>query len=294
MNSDELAMHPEMRAKDLMTAFRNPEVKGIISAIGGSDTIRLLKYVDLDVIKSNPKIFLGYSDTTINHFMCYRAGLSSMYGPSIMSGFAENGGMTEYAKDSIKRTLFRSDPIGKVHQSDSWTGAQIVWDNPRLQMRPRKRQPTNWRYLQGDAPIKGRLIGGCMESIEMLLGTELFPRITEFIGTVLFLENSTRQDIPEFVSSRLRNYGSLGILEAVNGIIFGRPGGDCSSAELSDYDSAVSSVMKEFGCEDKPVVTRLDFGHTDPVFVIPYGAMVEIDPIHGSIEILDNAVVKSS
>ena len=69
--------HPEKRAEDLMKAFKDKTIKAIICAIGGDDTIRLLPYIDYNVIKENPKIFMGFSDTTANHLMMYKAGLVS-------------------------------------------------------------------------------------------------------------------------------------------------------------------------------------------------------------------------
>jgi muramoyltetrapeptide carboxypeptidase LdcA involved in peptidoglycan recycling len=83
-SSEFIYLHPEKRAEDLMNAFRDPTIKGIISCIGGSDSVRLLPYIDFEVIKSNSKIFIGYSDTTIAHFMCYKAGISSFYGPAVL------------------------------------------------------------------------------------------------------------------------------------------------------------------------------------------------------------------
>src|SRR5215467_6294315 len=94
--ADWLARHPQARAEDLMQAFADPALKGIFSTIGGDDSIRLLPYIDLDIMRNNPKIFLGYSDTTISHLICYKAGLVSFYGPSLMAEFAENGGMFPY------------------------------------------------------------------------------------------------------------------------------------------------------------------------------------------------------
>ena len=82
--------HPEARAKDFMDAIKDRNIKAIISNIGGDDTIRILPYIDFKSIKQNPKIFLGYSDSTVNHFMMYKAGVSSYYGPAVMSEFAEN------------------------------------------------------------------------------------------------------------------------------------------------------------------------------------------------------------
>ena len=86
---DWLWRNPQARADDLMEAFLDPTIKAIVSTIGGSDSIRMLPYIDLDLIRSNPKIFLGFSDSTITHFVCFKAGLISFYGPAIMAGFAE-------------------------------------------------------------------------------------------------------------------------------------------------------------------------------------------------------------
>lgn len=69
--------NPEARAKDLMEAFSDPSIKAIISNIGGDDSIRMLKYIDIEVIKQNPKIFIGFSDSTVTHFICLKAGISS-------------------------------------------------------------------------------------------------------------------------------------------------------------------------------------------------------------------------
>ncbi len=93
--SDFAYENPQARAEDLMAAFRDPSIKGIISNIGGSESIRLLPYIDFNVIRENPKIFMGYSDATISHLFCLKAGLSTFYGPAILTEFAENGEMHE-------------------------------------------------------------------------------------------------------------------------------------------------------------------------------------------------------
>jgi muramoyltetrapeptide carboxypeptidase LdcA involved in peptidoglycan recycling len=67
-SSDWIYKNPKARAEDLMEALEDKSIKAIISNIGGDDSIRLLKYIDLNIIKENPKIFIGFSDTTIIHF----------------------------------------------------------------------------------------------------------------------------------------------------------------------------------------------------------------------------------
>lgn len=119
--------HPEKRAEDLMNAFKDSSIKGIISCIGGDDSIRMLPYIDFEVIRNNPKIFMGYSDTTITHLICYRAGLSSFYGPALLSEFAENVSMFDYTKQWIERTLFTDEVIGEIEPSTIWTSEYLPW-----------------------------------------------------------------------------------------------------------------------------------------------------------------------
>src|SRR5688572_26656689 len=145
---DWIARNPRARADDLMAAFADPTVKAVISMIGGDDSIRILPYLDLDVIRANPKIFMGYSDTTITHFACWKAGLSSFYGPSFMAGFAENAGMFPYMVESVRKTLFSAQPIGELQPNkDGWTVEHVAWETPENQNRKRALNlSTGWRW----------------------------------------------------------------------------------------------------------------------------------------------------
>lgn len=129
--SDFLYNHPEARAKDFMCAIKNRNIKAIISNIGGDDTIRILPYIDFKVIKQNPKIFLGYSDSTVNHFMMYKAGVSSYYGPTVMSEFAENKNMHEYTLKYLKEVFFQNKEKIKITSSSKWTSEYLDWVNEK-------------------------------------------------------------------------------------------------------------------------------------------------------------------
>lgn len=285
--------NPQKRAQDLMDAFINPEIKAIISTIGGDDTIRLLPYIDFDIIRKNPKIFLGYSDTTANHFMCLKAGITSFYGPSIMAGFGENGGLHNFLKESIMKTLFDNKAIGEIRPSaEGWTNEMLDWKNPQNQNIKRKLNPSKWNFLQGNSIVQGHLIGGCMEVMEMLKDTSLWPKKEMFNGSILFFESCSKEALPEIFSYWLRNYCASGIMEAVNGVVFGRPGGlNLQPSDFDAYDETIRRVLKEYNLQDKPVITQMDFGHTDPMFTIPYGVKAEIDCINQTFSILENAVI---
>jgi muramoyltetrapeptide carboxypeptidase LdcA involved in peptidoglycan recycling len=289
-----LARNPEARASDLMEAFVDPSIDGIISTIGGDDSIRLIPYIDTDVISSNPKVFLGYSDTTVSHLVCFRAGVVSFYGPAFMSGFAENGGMFPFMVESVRKTCFNPAPIGVIEPCrDGWTCEYLDWANPTNQQTRRALNPsTGWRFLQGSGVAHGRLVGGCVEVLDWLRGTPACPAPAEFDQAILFLETSESAPPPQAVAHALRSYASMGILRRLSGILFGRPGGGVPTDDFPKYDQAILQVVsEEEGLSGLPIITCMDFGHTDPMFVLPYGVRAQIDCERQRFAIIENAVV---
>lgn len=290
--ADWLSRHPAARAADLMQAFADPTVHAIIATIGGDDSLRLLPYLDLAVIAANPKIVLGYSDTTITHAACYRAGLGTFYGPAVMAGFAENGGMFPYTLTALQRTLMEAAPAGRVPEAPEWTAERLPWEDPTLQAQPRRRQPaTGWRWLQGAGVHRGRLFGGCVEVLDWLRGTAFWPTLAQWQGTILFLETSEDAPTSAQVRSLLRTFAALDVLPRLAGLFFGRPGGAVPPAEFTAYDEVVRQVVaEEAGRPELPIITQMDFGHTDPMWVWPYGAMTEINCDARTVTVLEAAV----
>ena len=288
-----IARNPQARADDLMQAFSDSSISGVISTIGGEDSIRLLPFVDLDVIKNNPKVFLGYSDTTVAHFLCHKAEVVSFYGPSFMAGFGENQKLFPYLVDSVRQTLFCSAPIGIVEPNkQGWTVEHLDWSDPENQNRSRQLNPSGpWCFLQGKGISQGRLIGGCLEVVEFLRGTTLWPDDHVWQNAILFLETSEEAPSPTVLSRALRSYAAMGILHKLSGILLGRPGGQIPIESFVDYENALLQVVREEeGLTHLPIITRMDFGHTDPMFVLPYGVLAQIDCDKKQFSILENAV----
>ena len=291
---DWIYRNPKARAEDLLLAFSDPEIKGIIATIGGDDSIRILPFLDLQVIRDNPKVFLGFSDTTISHFACYKAGLVSFYGPSILAGFAENGGLFPYMIDSVKRTLFSTEPIGLISPNEAgWTDERLEWADPDNQTRRRElKESMGWHFLQGQGIHRGHLMGGCFEVVDWLRGTEFWPTPDQWQNAILFLETSEDAPSPEMVKYGLRTYLALGILEKLTGILFARPGGGIPPEKFVEYDQVILEVIRdEAGMINLPIITHMDFGHTDPMMVLPYGVQAEINSEKQQFSILENAVI---
>lgn len=288
-----IADNPEARAQDLHDAFSDPRVNGIVSTIGGEDSIRLIPYFDFELIAQNPKVFLGYSDTTVTHLACLKAGVSSFYGPSIMSGFAENGGMHDYLIASIRSVLFESEAIGAIAPNFAgWTVELLDWAIPENNFRKRTLTPsTGWHFVQGEGVVQGRLLGGCLEALEWLRGTPVWPTLDQWDGAILFLETSEEAPPPNALVRALRSYAACGVLGRVRGIFLGRPGGQIDPGTFGEYDDAVQQVVHhEQRMTKLPIVTEMDFGHTDPMMTLPYGALAEIDCGAEQIRILEAGV----
>jgi muramoyltetrapeptide carboxypeptidase LdcA involved in peptidoglycan recycling len=288
-----LAQNPKARADDLMEAFSDTSINGIISTIGGDESVRILPHIDLEIIRQNPKVVMGYSDTTITHMACFRAGLVSFYGPAFMAGFAENGGMFPYMVESVRRTIFCGDPIGTIEPNRAgWTVEHLDWADPNNQKRRRNLVlSTGWRFLQGSGIASGHLIGGCVEVLEFIKGTEWWPNMDVWDGAILFLETSEEAPSLKLFKRWIRNYGSQGILQRLAGLIVGRPGGAIPTSDFEQYDQVLLDVIKgELGLDTLPIITQMDFGHTDPMFVLPYGVVATIDCQKHLFEINEPAV----
>ena len=150
--------HPEKRAEDFMEAILDKDIKGIICNIGGDDTIRLLPYIDFEAIVNNPKVFMGYSDTTINHFMMQKARVVSYYGPAVMTDFAENNSMHTYTLKYINEVLLENSEDIVIKSSDKWTSEYLDWAIEENDNIPRKMNEEKYGYevLQGKRNIYWR------------------------------------------------------------------------------------------------------------------------------------------
>ena len=281
-----LDKNPEARAEDINAAVKNPDIKAIITTIGGEDSVRLLPYLDYRAISENPKFFIGYSDTTALHFAFLKAGVSSVYGPAFLPTFGENGGIFDYVCDSLNKVLFTGKISGEIKPSDKWTNEFLDWKNPENQKKKRKRIKNNgYRFIQGETPVQGRLIGGCLEVLEMIKGTPVWPDKKVWKDCIFFLDLSEEAPTPTYLVRCLRNYAAAGILKRIKGILVGRP---CNVPikDFDKYDKALIRAVHEEAGLDIPIVTCMDFGHTDPICSLPYGTLAQIDPVQKTVSLI--------
>lgn len=286
--ADYLRANPQMRAKDINDAFEDSEVKAIFTSIGGDDSVRILPYLDKGKIQSNAKLLIGYSDTTNLHVFCNQLGLVTYYGPSIMAGFSQVDSLPKNFKEHLRYMLFDAESDYEYAAYDEYCDGYPDWSNKENTGKVNTLKKNNgWRWLQGNDKVQGELFGGCMEVLNMMKATPFWPSQDFWSDKIFFLETSEEKPSLHQVDHELRNYGAQGVFDRISGLLIARPR-DYSLEEKQELDRVVVSIVtKEFGKKELPIVSNMDFGHTDPQFILPLGIQAEIDPQSKTFRLLE-------
>lgn len=289
MDMDTLYRNPQRRAEDINAAFADPTVDAIITTIGGDDSVRVLPYLDLDTIRANPKIIMGYSDATT--FLTYlnQRGLVTFNGSSIMAGFSQLGALPEALTTHIQTILMEDFEVYNYQSFGVYTERYADWSNPDNigQIEPLKDETIGWQWIQGEGTTTGYLFGGCIEVLEFMKGTQFWPEPDFWNDKILFFETTEDKPSVDVVKWYLRNYGSQGILERIRGILFARARDYSHDEKMALVEMIQRLLTIEFNRPDLPVVANLDFGHTDPQWIMPNGVLAEINPSAKTIRLLE-------
>ena len=273
---DWLYKNPKARAEDINAAFADETIDGIICSIGGYESVRILEHLDTESILARPKFFMGFSDSTT--FLSYlnSLGMVTFYGPSVMAGFAQWEHQPEAFQKHVTDFLLTGEIPYEYPPYGKWTDGYANWTRPELAgfCLPFENNEKGFNFVQGER-AEGTLWGGCIEVLEGLKGTRYWPGEDFWNGKILFLESSDKKPSPMEFGVMLRNYGTQGILHKVNGLFIGRPD-NYSPCEKRELEKVVLDIVDfELGLTDLPVVMEMDFGHTDPKWILPMGVRVE-------------------
>ncbi len=286
--SEFIYKHPELRAKDLNEAFKDPSIKAIFNAIGGDDTIRLLPYIDYEVIKNNPKIFTGFSDTTTNHMMMYKAGLVSYYGLSVMGSIAEYVEINPYSKYYMEKILFEPQETLEIAASPycSYEKDKIWWQEDHMNDATPRFENSGYELISGKGKVQGQLLGGCIDVFPEIIGTSIWPSLEEWKDKILLIETSEVDMHEVMLSWLLRNLHAQGILHVIKGIIVGKP---AFEDKIEKYKAVYKQVIGfEANLPDLPILYNVNVGHAYPIALFPLGLMYEIDCDKKTLTLLES------
>lgn len=272
------------RAQDVLRAFADPANKAVFASIGGSDQIRLLKYLDPDVLRANPKPFFGFSDNTHLHLYLWNLGIPSYYGGAVMTQFAMPGQLHAYTVASLQHALFTVGEV-EVRAAPFYTDEALPWDDPALLHQERKQVVNEGWYWDGEADGAGILWGGCVESLLLQVAAEKYlPPAAALSDSILYLETSESMPPAWVVEYLLTGLGERGWLAGVQAVLVGRPKAwdfahPLAVAEQAVYRqqqrAAVVQAVRRYNAQ-VPIVQNMDFGHTDPQLMLPSGRLARV------------------
>jgi muramoyltetrapeptide carboxypeptidase len=255
------------RADDLMRLFADRNVKAIFCLRGGYGSGRLLSRLDFDLVRRNPKIFLGFSDITALHCAFQtRAGLVSFHGPMLSSHLAQSE-LSDFTLHGLLRTLMRPKAPGSICTGFTEKAARSL--------------------RRGSA--SGRLLGGNLSVLCTTLGTPWQP---QFKGRILFLEDI--DEAPYRIDRMLTQLLNAGLLQQVAGVALGVSRGcvDPQAEKSREYRQGLEDVLKDRLLPLKvPVVAGLPFGHTPCNATLPLGVHVLLDASKADLSICEPAVL---
>jgi muramoyltetrapeptide carboxypeptidase LdcA involved in peptidoglycan recycling len=276
---------PQERAEDLMAAFEDPSVTAVMATVGGDDQVTVLRHLDPARMTVAPKRFLGYSDNTHVANWLWDHGIGSVYGGSTQVHLGPGPVVDPVHLASLRAALF-----GGTHEVEVVSRTYDVgfdWDTPQaLTERPPDAPAEAWTWAGPATRVTGRTWGGCLESVAetMEVGRWMMPG-ESYAGCVLLLEPSEERPDPEVCFRVLRALGERGILAASAALLWGRPpvgdhghtpSPEAAAARRADYRAAVLRAVSDYA-PDLVVAMDVDFGHTSPQVVLPYGGEVTVD-----------------
>ena len=287
MGLDYIKAHPEKRAEDLLAAFRDPETDMILCAIGGDDTYRLLPYLfehnELAEAVTD-KVFLGFSDTTINHLMLHKAGLRTFYGQAFLPDICEIGPeMHPYTRKYFEE-LIRTGTIREITPSDVWYEERLAFTPDQVGTTTPAHPNQGFELLQGSPVFSGKILGGCIDSLYDFFNGEryedmpvlcekyrLFPEKEDWKGRIILLETSEEKPTPEKYRESLEYLKARGVFDAVSGVLAGKPMDETYAAE---YKELLKEVIAK---PELPIVFNINIGHAMPRCIMPFGVEATVD-----------------
>ena len=279
--------HPEKRAEDLLQAFLDPETDLILTTIGGDDTYKLLPYLfDNNELAraAADKIFLGFSDTTINHFMLHKVGIPTFYGQAFIPDLCElSREMLPYTRRYFEE-LITTGTISEITPSDVWYEERKEFSPDQVGKPLILHKNEGFELLQGSPVFSGKILGGCICTIyDMFDGGRyedmpkfcrkygLFPDKEDWQGRILLLESSEEKPSPQKYQKALEYLKAAGVFDAVSGVLIGKP---MDEAYAEEYKKLLVQVIDDPGL---PVVCNLNIGHAMPRCIIPFGKQAVVD-----------------
>lgn len=240
------------RANDINEMFKNPEVKGIFCIRGGYGSARIMELLDYNMIRKNPKIFVGYSDiTNLNLAFIKLCNFVTFHGPMVSSN------MLEHFDEYTRKSFFAAISMNEEYEFYNPVGEKL--------------------HIISHGRAKGRIVGGNLALLINMIGTFYMPDLR---GTILFIED-VHESVPR-VNRMLDQLSLLGVFEKVSGILIG-DFTECGNDEDENFQ-IIDLFSEYFSKLNIPVISNIKSGHDYPMGTIPLGTFCNIDTVKKKIQ----------
>jgi muramoyltetrapeptide carboxypeptidase LdcA involved in peptidoglycan recycling len=277
---------PAERAADLTAAYADPGIRAVLATIGGDDQITVLRHLDPGPFRADPKPFFGYSDNTNLLNWLWTHGVAGYHGMSTMVHLGRGAGLQPATVDSLRAALFTGGDL-EIRAGESFSDEEVPWtDEASLTSSPEPYPSPGRVWHQADRVVSSVTWGGNLEILHWTLAANRWIRpVEDYAGCVLLLETSEEMPPAEHVYRMLRDFGERGLLEQFPAIVVATAKGTVFSDPRpvadriryrEDQRAAVLRAVGEYHPEAM-VVFGVDFGHTDPQWVLPYGGRLTVD-----------------
>jgi muramoyltetrapeptide carboxypeptidase LdcA involved in peptidoglycan recycling len=277
---------PAERAADLMAAWADPTIRAVLATIGGDDQITVLPHLDPAVFRADPKPFFGFSDNTNLLNWLWTHGMAAYHGGSTMMHLARGAGLHPVSSESLRAALLDGGDR-EITPVDSFSEEDNPWGTPEaLTSSPEPVPSPGWIWHRADRVVSAPTWGGNLEILSWNLAANRWIRpVEDYAGCVLLLETSEEMPPAEEVFRMLRNAGERGLLQQFPAVLMGtakatffqhpRPPEERQKYR-DDQRAAVLRALETYNPQAMAVF-GVDFGHTDPQWVLPYGGRITVD-----------------
>ena len=274
------------RAADLMAAYADPSIRAVLATIGGDDQITVLRHLDPAPFRADPKPFLGYSDNTnLLNWLWYH-GVAAYHGGSTMVHLARAERLPAIHVRSMRAALFTGGDV-EIHPVEEFSDEEISWTEAAALTESVPPLPSpGWIWHNPDTVVTAATWGGNLEILHWTLAANRWMRpVEEYAGCVLLLETSEEMPSSEQVFRMLRDAGERGLLEQFPAMLVGTAKGtsienrrppEQRQRYRDEQRAAILRALDEYHPKAM-VVFGVDFGHTDPQWILPYGGRMTVD-----------------
>lgn len=260
--------HPRKVANDVMSTFRDRSIEGILVSTGGMVGNNLLEYLDFEEIDTTYKPICGFSDATPLLLAIYtKTGRITYHGPTLLPSFGDFEGVNPDTLASFREVFVEKKTSFFLPNLSYMVASSQIWDVDDDVPLVTKKVATHFEARAGCAC--GRLVGGNLNGVLSLLGTEYLP---DFSRSIMFIEESGRS-LAQFERS-MYQLKQAGVLSSISGLIVGR----FTNAFMKDVKNPheIIRILLETVVSDIPVIMDVACGHTKPQLTFPIGAWAEI------------------